>query len=285
MKEFPIPVVPFGPGSHPDAEAAEYLPLPHDMQTFVMPASPLEADPRTLAAACALIEDLRDAMRHTTPNGPGRPRISLTGVLPEVIELLNQSLGHGEVSILVRAPVPVRIQETVFAGVWRVQELDAQGALQRDALVAGAIPYVAEQSALMGARAPAECAPAGAGIMNAPAVYHELVDRSRRHASGRPAHVVNLTLLPMTPEDLAFLGDALGIGPVSILSRGYGNCRITSTRLAHVWWVQYFNSMDQLILNTLEVVDVPEVALASPEDYQDSIDRLGEWLDVMREPA
>jgi hydrogenase-1 operon protein HyaF len=41
--------------------------------------------------------------------------------------------------------------------------------------------------------------------------------------------------------------------------------------------------MDQIILNTLEVVDVPEVAQAAAEDYADSIERLGEWLDAMRE--
>jgi len=42
--------------------------------------------------------------------------------------------------------------------------------------------------------------------------------------------------------------------------------------------VQYFNSMDQLILNTLEVVQVPEAALAAREDYEDSIERLKEWI-------
>jgi hydrogenase-1 operon protein HyaF len=43
--------------------------------------------------------------------------------------------------------------------------------------------------------------------------------------------------------------------------------------------------MDQIILNTLEVVDVPEVAEAAEEDYADSIERLGEWLAVMKDEA
>jgi hydrogenase-1 operon protein HyaF len=123
------------------------------------------------------------------------------------------------------------------------------------------------------------------GIMNAPAILNELVDKSRSHQPGQSAHVINFSLLPVSPEDLEYIFDALGVGSVTILSRGYGNCRITSTRLAHVWWVQYFNSMDQIILNTIEVVDVPEVALAADEDYQDSIERLGEWLVAMREDA
>jgi hydrogenase-1 operon protein HyaF len=47
-----------------------------------------------------------------------------------------------------------------------------------------------------------------------------------------------------------------------------------------VWWVQYFNSQDTLILNTLEVSDVPNVACASPEDIADSRQRLEEIMKV-----
>jgi hydrogenase-1 operon protein HyaF len=90
--------------------------------------------------------------------------------------------------------------------------------------------------------------------------------------------VINLTLLPVTPEDLDHLALALGEGPVSILSRGYGNCRIRATAVPGAWWVQYFNSMDQIILNTIEVVSIPEVALAAREDYEDSAERLAEWI-------
>jgi hydrogenase-1 operon protein HyaE len=41
-----------------------------------------------------------------------------------------------------------------------------------------------------------------------------------------------------------------------------------------VWRVQFFNSMDTLILDTLEVTDMPEVVLAAPEDLSDSARRL-----------
>jgi len=119
--------------------------------------------------------------------------------------------------------------------------------------------------------------------MNAPAILNELLDRSQQYRAGQSAHVINFSLLPMSPDDLEYLHDVFGGGSVSILSRGYGNCRISSTRLPNVWWVQYFNSMDALILNTIEVVDVPEVALAASEDFQNSTERLGEWLAVMRE--
>ena len=77
----------------------------------------------------------------------------------------------------------------------------------------------------------------------------------------------------------------LPVGPVAIMSRGFGNCRITSTSLANVWRVQYFNNMQTLILNTIEVVDMPEVALAAPEDLADSALRLKELALWMAEPC
>jgi hydrogenase-1 operon protein HyaF len=58
---------------------------------------------------------------------------------------------------------------------------------------------------------------------------------------------------------------------------------VSSTSARDVWRVQYFNSMQTLILNTLEVVDIPEVALAAPDDLVDSRERLGELVDWMSE--
>ena len=51
----------------------------------------------------------------------------------------------------------------------------------------------------------------------------------------------------------------------------------------NLWRVQYFNSMQTLILNTLEVVEVPEVAMAAADDLADSRERLRELLDWMGE--
>ena len=54
---------------------------------------------------------------------------------------------------------------------------------------------------------------------------------------------------------------------------------ITATGMARVWWVQFFNSQDALILNTIEVTEVPSVARAAAEDIEDSRERLTEVLE------
>lgn len=283
MKEFPLPVVAVGPGSQPEEdESLQYMPLPSAMMTFALPVINDEADPLLMAAACAVVERLRDEMQAAPLDSATLPTVELQYMDTEVVRLLNQTMGEGEVSIAVRGSGQYRIQETVFASVWRVHEFATDGRLIGDTIMACAIPPMVTQWAQDGVSLECKIPEKDAGLMNAPAVLTEIVGKARGYKAGDGAHVINLTLLPMSPEDLECLTQTLGVGAVTILSRGYGNCRITSTRLPNVWWVQYFNSMDTLILNTIEVSDVPEVAQASSEDYEDSIERLGEWLQVMQ---
>jgi hydrogenase-1 operon protein HyaF len=119
------------------------------------------------------------------------------------------------------------------------------------------------------------------GAMNVPALVNELQEAMDRSGPATPAHVINLTLLPLSPEDTAHLDRLLDGGSVVILSRGFGNCRISSTAARSVWRVQYFNNMQTLILNTIEVVDMPEVAIAAREDLVETRERLADLVQWM----
>ncbi|GAB2179827.1 hydrogenase expression/formation protein [Denitratisoma sp. agr-D3] len=278
MKPFPIPVVPvLGPGSQPEEEELHYLATPGDMSVFRAPIPRPPASPEALAGARALLEKLVADMEAKAFADADAPCLSLLGVDALVVDEVNELLGQGEVSVLVKGGRTLRVQETAFPSVWRVQSLREDGSLERDDVEAGAMPK-AVLDAIAAAPKGAEIKAEPAGLMNAPALVNELFSQAAQYQAGQPAHVINLTLLPVTPEDLQYMADCLGFGTISMLSRGYGNCRITATGLPHTWWVQYFNSMDQLILNTLEVVQVPEAALAAREDYEDSIERLKEWI-------
>lgn len=279
---FPIPVVVMGPGSQTEDNPA-YLPMPQGMDTFAAPRLPEQADPQVLAAVAARLGALLDRMAATEFARSHEVSEDLLPVPPAEREIIGQLLGYGEVSAYTVAPQHWRVQETAFAGLWRVLRLDDAGAIVEDRLQAGAMPPVlgAAMLATSGTELAAPAYPAG--VMNAAALVEELRQQAVRYQPGQSAHVINMTLLPVSDADLDTLYGWLGHREVSILSRGYGNCRITSTRLANVWWVQYFNTMDTLILNTIEVVDMPEVALAAVEDYEDTIERLREYLLMMEE--
>lgn len=277
-RPFPIPVVPaLGPGSQIEDDALDFLPMPRDMRTFDAPRLP---EPQDMAAHGAALRVLQDALAALQRGhaGTAAAEIDLQGLSAGDRALVNQVLGEGEVAAQLSAPRSLQAQESVYAGVWRVLAVECAVPV-RDTLEVGPFPRAIAQAAREQAQAmPALPAPLPAGTMNAPAVLEELRDRAAAWQPGMPTHVVNLSLLPLTPADSDLFEAVLGRGAVSVLSRGYGNCRIVSTGVRDIWRVTYFNSQDMIILDTLEVGSVPEVACAAREDLEDSAERLAEVL-------
>lgn len=278
---FPIPLVSaMGPGSQIEDEELDYLPMPQGMSTYQPPRLP---EPDALdghGAAIAVLDQVLAVLQAAIRGEPVAP-VDLSGLGAADRQIINQALGEGEVGAQVadsQGSALVQVQESVFAGVWRVIERLPDGGLQ-DRIEVGAIPEVlktcARQDGASGYR-PASRLPEG--VMNAPTLLQELHDQRQQWRVGQSAHLVNLSLLPLSPADMACLEEQLGTGRVVILSRGYGNCRISSTRVPNTWRVVYYNSQDAMILNSIEVVDMPEVACAAPEDLVDSQQRLREVM-------
>ena len=251
-------------------------------------ASLATADAESLIRRCtrtaALLPELAAALAGQAPGARGR-LFDLTDYPAEDVTLIGQILGEGEVAAIVALPdgIVAQVQESVLAGLWRVRFLGAEGSLVADYLEVAAIPEAVTRAASLAAPEVFVGEPQGAmpaGTMNALPVLAEIRDRMGRHRRGDPSHVITLSLLPMTEADLAFLQDALGTGPVSIVSRGYGTCRVVATGARHVWSVQHFNAADTLVLDTIEIGDVPAVALAAAEDFHDSAERLRDIADA-----
>ncbi len=280
LKPFPIPVV-ASPGAFVEDETLDYIAMPQGMDTFRLPVLPEPEEIAQHAGAVAVLHALVQTLGAVVARPPGQAgmSVSLQGLNGADLLLLNQVLGEGEVSAQVMGAngVPrVRIQESVFAGVWRVIEQLDDGAT-RDHIEVAALPQVLLDAAREdGGISPPAVMAVPAHMVNVPSVLVELQDQRQRWQSGQAAQVVNLSLLPLSPQDIGFMDHQLGTGRVLVLSRGYGNCRITNCCVPHTWRVVYYNSQDAVILNTVEVVAVPEVACAAPEDLADSLDRLRE---------
>lgn len=278
MHAFPIPVVALGetrgPGSQPEDETLDYLPMPREMRTWRAPILPEAETVRDRVAARAWLGRVLDAARAWRP-GQATTSLDMSGLATADQALIDQVLGEGEVAAQVAGEGgTLAIQESVFAGVWRLRGRDHEGNAYADRVEVGDVPATL---AAAGGRAEPTPAALGPGVVNAPALLAEIGEQLARPTAA--SHVINLSLLPFSPEDGAWLDQSLGRGRVTLLSRGYGNCRITATGVDRVWWVQYFNSQDALILNTLEITAVPEVARAAAEDLEDSAERLAEVLE------
>lgn len=277
MKLRDIPVVSIGPGSQPtesDGAELDYISLPREMNMYQRPSTPKPGTVEHLSGARLTMSWLLAALqRYLAGEGPQIANLSALG--QDDRELVNQILGEGEVSVKVEAGQRARVQEASLAGIWRTFYLDEQDRVILDLLEVGDAPTLAHPEHAGGngkdRLAPGQAPP---GVANAPSILTEIAEQLRLADNPDVPYAINLSLLPMTDEDLAYLEQALGAGPVEILSRGYGNCHVSSTQVPRVWWVRYYNSMNSLILNSLEVIGMPVVVKAAREDIEATSERL-----------
>lgn len=270
------PPLGFGPGSQSgDEEGLAYLPMPSGMRVYEPHL--LDADVAgPCVAALATLAAVRDALARWQPGG--HESFSLAGLDARNRALIDEALGEGEVAVRVTGAVPLEIQEATFAGVWRVRGAEGVDRIEVGAFPRGALLRAFPAEWQMDLEDIARPRP---GVVNAPPILAEIAHRTSARAPGTSAHVINFSLLPHTPEDLVLIDEVLGQGHLTILSRGYGNCRIDAAARRDVWRVRYYNSTDMLILDTLEITDLPEVAQAAPEDIADSAARLAQVLDAL----
>lgn len=120
------------------------------------------------------------------------------------------------------------------------------------------------------------------GTMNAAPLLTEV----RAHALAWQARgatedfreLLDLSRLPLTHADHAFLEQVLGQGPVIATVDCDGECRLSATTVPGVWWVRYFDGEGRELLTTLEVGLVPSLARAASEEVAASIAELEQYL-------
>lgn len=272
-----------GPGSQPsddDGAVLSYMEMPSGMATFAIPVLPEREEVAGLDAGKAILHKVQRLLASFTSDGV-HDIVELTELDAANLRFVDQMLGEGEVSIV--AGENVQAQESVLAGVWRIRTVNESGHLVRDIIEVASFPAVLLRDAFAGCAEQIPIPAAfGEGVFNAPSLLPEINEHIPAANASGVAHVINLSLLPHTEQDLALLDGLLGRGTLIVLSRGYGNCRVTTTGTHNVWWARFYNSQDALILNTIEITAIPEVIKAAPEDIADSAARLHEMLEVYR---
>ena len=226
--------------------------------------------------AMRLLEQLTTALASQRAGSPSQA-FRLDNFTEMERKLIADVFGEGEVSGVVALPdgSVAQIQESVLAGLWRIRlDNDAQAPLEY--VEVAAIPELVARAAADLTAPDFVFGTPPEGAMNVMPVLAEIRERAQAYQPGDRSQVINFTLLPMSPVDMAFLQETLRNGPIQLISRGYGTCRVLATGTRNVWSVQFFNAMDNIILETLEVGGVPAVAIAADEDFEDSAERLAE---------
>jgi hydrogenase-1 operon protein HyaF len=293
-RPFPVSVVTTGPGSQPEPDDWSCLPLPSTVHTWRAPDTPDPGMPGT-SEVLALLRDITAALGNDPL--PAQPLVFPVAALgAHAHRLLAQVMGEGEVSAqVVRPPnrtrssaaALVRIQESRYPGVWRVIVDSADGERIDDRIEIGAMASaVLDAADHSGTTCGVVPDTAGHELMNAPSIATEIVAAHAKAVAqhGTGSHVINFSLLPVTPADLAWLDRMLGAGTIGLFSTGYGKCTVTATGWRHVWRVRYFDGTNKVLLDTLEITRIPEVVVASADDLADSLSHLREIVEWLERP-
>lgn len=236
----------------------------------------------TVEDCAAVARVLRAASFALTEARDGRPTapLDLRSLPQSAARLLAETLRTGEVSAVISAGTPYQIEETALTGLWRVRAQATDGALVADHLEAGDVPLVLHAAAEALTSTDFEPPEPGASPGNALPVLAEIRHWMRTWRPGMPNHVISLTLLPMTEDDLRLLGRVIGGGAIRAFSRGYGSVRASLTRARGVWQVEYLNVQDKVVVDSIEVGGIPAAIRAATEDFEDSLERLEAILET-----
>lgn len=285
MKPLSLSLASISPGTQltEEGDALQYLHLPTYLDDYTSAAPELRDGGRLSSRARDFTQRVLEQLGAQTTDKPASA-LDLGHLPHEDRVALNRLLREGSVSILYTGARRVEIQLTVFAGIWRVRYYElGSGELAADMLEIGSVPRVVSVGSFPNSEPHwrLDAASLPPGVVSAPALLTDLLDRSEAYAPGERPYVLNLHQVPHGAEDMQFLVQSLGKGPVTVLSRARGHCRINSTRLPFVWWLQHYAAADSMILNTLEVIDVPQAVSVSPFDLQRGATHFAEALNSM----
>lgn len=239
----------------------------------------VSADAQAGPAVRETLAKVAGALRAAAEDGRAW-RMRLDHLNDNDLAVLFDALGEGEVSVVLSGGAPgegeAQIQETVLAGVWVGRAMDDAGSLRAQWIEVADAPKALREAAEARPRddLALEALAAPREAMNVMGVLSEVRARALDWRPQTPNHVINFTLFPMNDADVSFLSKVLGEVGVRVASGGYGVARVVMTALKRVWAVQYLNGMGTVILDTLEVGDVPDAVLAGPTDFADSARRL-----------
>lgn len=114
--------------------------------------------------------------------------------------------------------------------------------------------------------------------MNAPFLLNEIALALDVLARTGESRTLFLTQFPMTKGDAAYLHEFLGPGATIVQSGGPSPTVWRETGVSGVWWGEHYNSDRKVILRTIEITRMPELAVTPAEDIESALVELRERL-------
>jgi hydrogenase-1 operon protein HyaF len=120
--------------------------------------------------------------------------------------------------------------------------------------------------------------PIGLTTGNTLPLLHEIRHALERLASTGEPTTIDLSSIPLSPEDRAQLLDTLGKGEVEARLDAFGPSNIRETAYPGVWLVQHMNPQGEEHSSLIEITRFPSLLQTPEADVTDSAAALQDWL-------
>jgi hydrogenase-1 operon protein HyaF len=109
-------------------------------------------------------------------------------------------------------------------------------------------------------------------LMNAPYLLNEIADALRALVETGETRTLYLSQFPLTDEDNEFLQDFLGHSGTIIHSHFASHSIWRESQTPGVWFGEYYDGPTTLVLQTIEIAPVPELAVPPHQDLRGSLE-------------
>jgi HupH hydrogenase expression protein, C-terminal conserved region len=106
------------------------------------------------------------------------------------------------------------------------------------------------------------------------ALLAEIAARLERLVHDGHASSIDIHSLPFAPGEYEQLRTLLGQGEVSARLEAIGPSEVVETRYPGVWWVTHFNVEGDIIADSLEVAEIPEILKSQRADIEGGLELL-----------
>lgn len=103
---------------------------------------------------------------------------------------------------------------------------------------------------------------------NAQPLLREISELLHRLLETGESGTIDLSALPLTPDDLNWLQEKLGDGEIAVTLQANGESTLNETACPGVWWVVHHNIQGAVTSQFIEVAWVPELIKAHPKDVE-----------------
>lgn len=109
-------------------------------------------------------------------------------------------------------------------------------------------------------------------------LLHEIRHALNKLLNQQEETAIDLRNFPLSQQDKQTLFQVLGKGEIQAELTALGRSLIWETQLPGLWVVEHYNTDDILLSQSLEITGIPSILIAPPEDIQQGLEQLQDWL-------